>query len=435
MATSRSYSSPGFSSSPNLPQTPYSTPQPQYGQGRQTGYDDYGSPIYQQEGGQSGSLIDPNSWYPPPPQQPQGPDIYGTQVSAPPSNPTIYSPPPNATTTGGGGQPTAVQTLSHTDPLPGASPTIYAPPPNATATSGGGQPTAVQTLSHTDPLPGAGGGGLAGLNNIPAFSGANGGSFNIEGVGSVTNGSDIPAYQAQLGLQGQNNSSLAQMLASMFGSQAGLDSALGTARIGSDTSRYNADQGLAATGLQTGAQRYGADQGLAGIQAQTAAQTSVAETNAAAQRYAAEQANVPAQLQNARITGTMVPLFQRLLSQYGPGGGSGSSRYMAGALSSFSPQQQQAASNASDAAVERAREQARQENALQYAGNGYGASSPQIMARNAAIDAASAGAAQAGQRQINQDFGTNRSANWLSAMNAQQGALNPILSLFGQLLG
>ena len=400
MATSRSYSSPGFSSSPNLPQTPYSTPQPQYGQGRQTGYDDYGSPIYQQEGGQSGSLIDPNSWYPPPPQQPQGPDIYGTQVSAPPSNPTIYSPPPNATTTGGGGQPTAVQ-----------------------------------TLSHTDPLPGAGGGGLAGLNNIPAFSGANGGSFNIEGVGSVTNGSDIPAYQAQLGLQGQNNSSLAQMLASMFGSQAGLDSALGTARIGSDTSRYNADQGLAATGLQTGAQRYGADQGLAGIQAQTAAQTSVAETNAAAQRYAAEQANVPAQLQNARITGTMVPLFQRLLSQYGPGGGSGSSRYMAGALSSFSPQQQQAASNASDAAVERAREQARQENALQYAGNGYGASSPQIMARNAAIDAASAGAAQAGQRQINQDFGTNRSANWLSAMNAQQGALNPILSLFGQLLG
>ena len=427
MATSRSYSSPGFSSSPNLPQTPYSTPQPQYGQGRQTGYDDYGSPIYQQEGGQSGSLIDPNSWYPPPPQQPQGPDIYGTQVSAPPSNPTIYSPPPNATTTGGGGPRIASYNI---DIPQGAHRAIYAPPPNATSTGGGSTPPDMSSF-----LQGAGGGGLAGLNNIPAFSGANGGSFNIEGVGSVTNGSDIPAYQAQLGLQGQNNSSLAQMLASMFGSQAGLDSALGTARIGSDTSRYNADQGLAATGLQTGAQRYGADQGLAGIQAQTAAQTSVAETNAAAQRYAAEQANVPAQLQNARITGTMVPLFQQLLSQYGPGGGSGSSRYMAGALSSFSPQQQQAASNASDAAVERAREQARQENALQYAGNGYGASSPQIMARNAAIDAASAGAAQAGQRQINQDFGTNRSANWLSAMNAQQGALNPILSLFGQLLG
>ena len=284
-------------------------------------------------------------------------------------------------------------------------------------------------------MQGAGGGGLAGLSNIPAFSGANGGSFNIEGVGSVTNGNDIPAYQAQLGLQGQNTASLSQMLASMFGSQAGLDSALGTARIGADTSRYNADQGLAATGLQTGAQRYGYDQTLAGVQAQTAAQQAIAETNAAAQRYAAEQANVPAQLQNARITGTMVPLFQQLLSQYGPGGGSGSSKYMAGALSSFTPQQQQAALNASDASVERARAQATQENALHYAGNGYGASSPQVMARNAAIDAASAGNSQSGQRQINQDFGTNRSANWLSAMNAQQGALNPILSLFGQLLG
>lgn len=407
VATIRSYSSPGFSDAPRLPASPYGpTAQPQTNpsafDARNYGPVDYGQASYQvPNGGQSydnyGNPVDPNSQYQQavtqPPQQPQ-----------PPSN--------------GSGM--------YGQTAPGAAPNIYSPPPGSS--SGSGAPDMSSFMQGA-------GGSLQGINNIPAFTGSNGGSGSIEGVGSFTNGSDIPAYQAQLALQGQNTSSVSQMLASLFGSQSQLQSALGTAQIGADTSRYNADQGLAATGLQTGAQRYGYDQNLAGIQAQTAAQQSVAQTNAAAQRYAAEQANVPAQLQNARITGTMVPLFQQLLSQYGPGGGSGSSKYMTGALSSFTPQQEQAALNASDASVERARAQAGQENALHYSGSGYGASSPQVMARNAAIDAASAANSQSGRRQINQDYGQNRSANWISAMNAQQGALNPILSLFGQLLG
>ena len=166
---------------------------------------------------------------------------------------------------------------------------------------------------------------FAGNNgSIPAFTGQGATSGTVDGVGSFSDSGNMQAYLGQLGLLGQNNASQSQAASSMFGSQAQKDSALGTAQIGADASRYNADQGLSGIGKQTDAQRYGFDQGLAGTKYQSDEALKAAQIAADTGRYTADAANLPAKLANDLMINQKIPLFQAMMNRGGSGGSMGS---------------------------------------------------------------------------------------------------------------
>jgi hypothetical protein len=190
--------------------------------------------------------------------------------------------------------------------------------------------------------------------NLPDFTGIQaGGGTNIEGVGSVTAGNQVPlaqtivgalsdAFGQQLGLQGSlaNTAGGVEQArigagANMYGADQALAGQLGTAGIdagvreliarlqnelgiyqtdiGAETSRYGAD-------ATRDASMYGSDAQLAAAQAAANAGMYGSDQDRIARLGVAELANVPAQLANDRAVSFGQPLMQQLVQQMFGGG-------------------------------------------------------------------------------------------------------------------
>lgn len=170
----------------------------------------------------------------------------------------------------------------------------------------------------------AGVGGFGALfGALPAFRGQAGGGMQMEGIGRVEAGNEVPAYQELLRTQASRDNTLANLLSSWFGTTAGLmgtditsgrqlEGLLGSTRMQTDAQRYGKDRDLEGN-------KYGADKGLAGIMEQARVSDLANQRTTDAQRYAADQANVPARLQDA-FKREQVPMFQELASRIFPSG-------------------------------------------------------------------------------------------------------------------
>lgn len=181
------------------------------------------------------------------------------------------------------------------------------------------------------------------------------------------------------------------------------------------------DTSIRSTGPdQTG--MYQAFTNLLGTGLQTQAQQNVANTNIQ-----------PAMTKLGLQQNEYFPFLKQLLTQNGGlGGGGYDSTLTSSVLNASNPAYEQAAINAAEAAAARSAEQSKMNQYGQLAGV---AGSPFRYALNAASNAASMAAGEEAKRKIRDDYAQRRVGNLASAISARSNAMNPIYSLFGQLLG
>lgn len=198
------------------------------------------------------------------------------------------------------------------------------------------------------------------------------------------------------------------------GNQTGMYQAYKSA----EASNFGNLTNLLGTQAQVGGSMYGAD-----------TQKSIAGINADADRYKAEQANVVG-LGNLDFKKSLLPYLQQLMGTAGGGGSSYNSQLTSSVLNASNPANEQAAINAAEAYTKRAQA----DGLLNQYGQLGSANSPQAAAARQMAAASQAGTYLDAKRKIEDDYSQRRVGNLASAISAQNSSMNPLYSLFGQLM-